>query len=68
MNFGIDSFKLHSKANNYEIAHQEYYVCDVYFIPKNFHGLLKWYMQKTNKGMQLAVLAKKKINYFTSYV
>ena len=58
--FGIDSFKFHSDLNNYEIAHEEYYVCDVYFIPKLFHGILKWYMGKTNKGMQLAVWLRKK--------
>ncbi len=58
--FGIDSFRFHSNANNYEIAHHEYYVCDIYFIPKIFHGILTWYMAKTNKGMQLAVWLRKK--------
>ena len=58
--FGIDSFKRHAKLNNYEIAHQEYYVCDIYFLPRMFHSFLKWYMQRTNKGMQLAVWLRKK--------
>ena len=58
--FGIDSFKLHSEHHNCEIAHHEYYVCDIYFIPKIFHGVLKWYMGKTNQGMQLAVWLRKK--------
>jgi len=58
--FGIDSFKLNAEKNNYELVHHEYYVCDIYFIPKIFHGLLKWYMKKTNKGMQLAVWLRKK--------
>ena len=58
--FGLDSFRRHSEQNNYEIAHHEYYVCDVYFIPKIFHGILKWYMGKTNQGMQLAVWLRKK--------
>lgn len=58
--FGIDSFNLNAEKNNYEVVHHEYYVCDVYFIPKIFHGLLKWYMKKTNKGMQLAVWLRKK--------
>jgi len=58
--FGIESFKHHANRNNYEIVHSEYYVCDVYFLPKIFHGVLKWYMDKTNKGMQLAVWLQKK--------
>lgn len=58
--FGIESFRRHSSQNGYEIIHDEYYVCDVYFIPKVFHGILKWYMAKTNKGMQLAVWLRKK--------
>ena len=58
--FGIESFKHHANRNKYEIVHSEYYVCDVYFLPKIFHGVLKWYMGKTNKGMQLAVWLQKK--------
>ena len=58
--FGLTSFRLHSKHSNYEIAHHEYYVCDIYFLPKVFHGVLKWYMSKTNQGMQLAVWLRKK--------
>ena len=58
--FDLDSFRLNSKLNNYEVAYNEYYVCDIYFIPKMFHGILRWYMNKTNKGMQLAVWLRKK--------
>jgi SAM-dependent methyltransferase len=58
--FDLDSFRSHSNFNNYEIAHHEYYVCDIYFIPKIFHPLLTWYMGKTEKGMQLAVWLRKK--------
>lgn len=58
--FDLDSFKSHSAFNDYEIAHHEYYVCDIYFIPKIFHGFLAWYMAKTKKGMQLAVWLRKK--------
>ena len=57
--FELNSFKIHGKKHKYEIAHFEYYVCDMYFIPKTFHSLLKWYMKKTNKGMQLAVWLRK---------
>jgi len=58
--FDLKSFNLHAEKNKYEVAHHEYYVCDVYFIPKIFHGILKWYMGKTNKGMQLAIWLQKK--------
>ena len=58
--FGLDSFRLHSEQHNCEIAYHEYYVCDIYFIPKFLHGILKWYMKKTNTGMQLAVWLRKK--------
>ena len=58
--FTIESFMHHAKKENYEIAHHQYYVCDVYFLPRITHSLLKWYMGKTNKGMQLAVWLRKK--------
>jgi len=58
--FGIDSFKVNGANNNYEIAHHEYYVCDIYFIPRLFHPFFKWYMSKTNTGMQLAVWLRKR--------
>ena len=58
--FGIESFKEHARKENYEISHYEYYVCDVYFLPRIIHPLLKWYMKKTNTGMQLAVWLRKK--------
>ena len=58
--FDINSFRLNSRLNNYEVVNHEYYVCDIYFVPKVFHGMLKWYMAKTNKGMQLAVWLRKK--------
>jgi len=57
--FDIRSFRLNAKLNNYEVAYHEYYVCDIYFVPKVFHRILKWYMDKTNKGMQLAVWLRK---------
>ena len=58
--FAIESFRCHAAAENYEIAHYEYYVCDIYFIPRILHPFLKWYMDKTNTGMQLALWLRKK--------
>lgn len=43
----------------FRIVKQRYAVCDIYFIPKVFHPLLRWYMRKTNTGMQLTVYLRK---------
>lgn len=58
--FDIRSFQAHARLNGYEIAHEEYYVCDIYFIPKIFHAPLRWYMEQSKTGMQLAVWLRKK--------
>jgi len=58
--FDIDSFKINGANNSYEIAYHEYYVCNIYFIPGLFHPFFKWYMSKTNTGMQLAVWLRKR--------
>jgi ubiquinone/menaquinone biosynthesis C-methylase UbiE len=57
--FSLDSFKLHAKNNNYEIAFHEYYVCETY-MPKLADYILKPYMKMTNTGMQLTVWLQKK--------
>jgi len=57
--FGLKSFEEHSKLNNYEIARHQYYVCDTY-LPKILDYVLKPYMKRTNRGMQLCVWLRKK--------
>lgn len=57
--FGLKSFKIHAKNNDYELAFYEYYVCQT-FMPKIFDYILKPYMKKTNTGMQLCVWLRKK--------
>lgn len=57
--FGFESFRYHSRKNNYEIAHYKYYVCDAYPLPKFTHPFFKWIMKKNNTGMQLGVWLKK---------
>ncbi len=56
--FTLKSFEEHAKKHGYSIAYSEYYVCKTY-MPKFIDPLLKWYMRKTNTGMQLAVLLRK---------
>lgn len=57
--FDLKSFEALSKKQHFSIAHYNYYVCDIYFIPTIFHPLLRKYMEMTNKGMQLTVYLKK---------
>lgn len=56
--FGLKSFQLHAKKNDYTIADFHYIVCDT-FLPSFLDFALKPYMKSTNKGMQLAILLKK---------
>lgn len=58
--FILDSFEKNAELNDYIVAYHEYYVCRLYHIPKLFHPILKWYMAKTDKGMQLAIWLKRK--------
>lgn len=57
--FDINSFKKLSERLGFEIVEHYYSVCSIYFIPKFFHPILKWYMKKNNSGMQLTVYLKK---------
>lgn len=56
--FGLDSFKLNAKNQDYSIAHYEYYVCDT-FLPKILDKIVIPYMKRTNQGMQLCVWLRK---------
>ncbi len=57
--FDIKSFKKLGKRLSFEIIEFEHYVCKIYFIPTFLHPILKWYMSKTGKGMQLNVWLRK---------
>ena len=57
--FDLKSFKELGKRIGYSIEYYEYSVCEIYFIPKFLHPIFRWYMKKTNKGMQLTVYLKK---------
>ena len=59
--FGLKSFIEHAKANKYEIALHEYFVCYTY-MPKIIDFIIKPYMKWTNTGMQLCVWLRKKQN------
>lgn len=57
--FSLKSFEEHAKRAGYVIAFHKYYVCQIYHVPKAFHPLLTWYMNKTDGGMQLSVWLRK---------
>ena len=57
--FDIKSFESLTKKLNFLIVKKRYEVGSIYHFPKFLHGMLKWYMKKTNKGMQLTVYLKK---------
>lgn len=56
--FSRKSFEINGKKHNYSIVHADYFVCQTY-MPKPVDWLIRPYMKKTNKGMQLSVWLKK---------
>jgi len=56
--FTLRSFKANGTTLGYDVAHHEYYVCQTY-MPRVFDPLLKWYMGRTDKGMQLSLWLRK---------
>jgi 2-polyprenyl-3-methyl-5-hydroxy-6-metoxy-1,4-benzoquinol methylase len=57
--FDTKSFQELAKRLDFSIVKRKYDVCSIYYIPKFLHPILKWYMKKTDKGMQLTVYLKK---------
>jgi 2-polyprenyl-3-methyl-5-hydroxy-6-metoxy-1,4-benzoquinol methylase len=56
--FDLQTFKINGEKLGYKVARFDYYVCDT-FLPKSLDFILKPYMRKKNKGMQLCVFLKK---------
>lgn len=57
--FDVKSFQALADQLNFSIVKTRYSVGSIYFFPKLLHGMLRSYMKKTNKGMQLTVYLKK---------
>lgn len=57
--FSLQSFIANGKINNYEVISHDYSVCSLMHVPRFLHPLFRWYMLKTNKGMQLTVWLKR---------
>ena len=57
--FGLRSFELHGRRFGYQVALHRYSVCEIPYLPWFMHPLLRWYMERTNSGMQLTVYLRK---------
>ena len=57
--FGLKSFEELSKRLGFEIAFHKYFVGSIYHMPGFVHPVLKWYMKKKKKGMQLSIWLRK---------
>ncbi len=57
--FDLKSFNKLSERLNFKVEQYKYDVGSIYFFPKITHGLLRNYMNWTNKGMQLTLYLRK---------
>lgn len=53
--FTLDSFRAHAARTGYTIARHCFEVCRIYHLPAVVHPPLRWYMDRTDSGMQLTV-------------
>lgn len=57
--FDVNSFRELSEQLDFSITKKQIDVCSIYHIPRFLHPILKWYMKKSDKGMQLTVYLRK---------
>lgn len=58
--FDLESFRQLATRLGFEIVKHRYEVCKIYYVPKFLHPILRWYMKKTDRGMQLTVYLRKR--------
>jgi 2-polyprenyl-3-methyl-5-hydroxy-6-metoxy-1,4-benzoquinol methylase len=58
--FTLDSFRHNAERLAYEVAEHEYRVCEISRVPRVLHPLFRWWMERTDTGMQLTVYLRKK--------
>ena len=58
--FDSKSFEALSRQLNFSIAKKRYDVGTIYHVPAFLHPFLRWYMKKTDKGMQLTIYLRRK--------
>jgi len=59
--FGLGSFELHGRRAGYEVADHRYSVCSIPHVPRILHAPFRWWMGRTNTGMQLGVYLRKNL-------
>jgi SAM-dependent methyltransferase len=57
--FTLESFRRNGRRSGYEIAEHSYMVCDIFHFPRPLHPMLRWWMARTDGGMQLTVYLRK---------
>jgi SAM-dependent methyltransferase len=57
--FGLTSFERHGRQVGYRVAHHHFMVCSIPHVPHMLHPPLRWWMEHTGTGMQLAVFLRK---------
>jgi 2-polyprenyl-3-methyl-5-hydroxy-6-metoxy-1,4-benzoquinol methylase len=57
--FGLKSFQKNAQLSGYELADHRFTVCSIYHVPRLLHPPLRWWMERTNSGMQLTVYLRK---------
>lgn len=53
--FGLESFRRHGARAGYSVAEHHFDVCEILHFPKVLHPPLRWWMERTQTGMQLTV-------------
>ncbi|HXG81554.1 MAG TPA: class I SAM-dependent methyltransferase [Sphingomicrobium sp.] len=53
--FTLDAFRRNGARVGYQIADHKFMVCAIYHVPSFLHPVLRWWMERTNSGMQLTV-------------
>ena len=56
--FHLYEFTLAS-FRDFDVAEHWHDVCEIYHVPKALHPPLRWWMQRTDTGMQLTVFLRK---------
>jgi hypothetical protein len=61
--FDLKSFECLGKRVGFSIDFYEYFVCDIYSLPKFLHLPIRWIMKMNNSGMQLSIYLRKESSF-----
>lgn len=57
--FTLEAFRRNGARLGYSIAEHVFMVCEIFHFPRPLHPLLRWWMARTDSGMQLTVYLRK---------